>query len=700
MKYLPYFIFIVCALSQSLDKTIERGVQHLGLGIDPLSYNTKLQIFDLQYTMKNPDTSGSYILPDYVVERDTPKNQLHLFSDVLTWSTNNTVSEKINVEAKASFWAVKGSFSYEHQWTRSHFQQTDRTVVVNTANMETKTLTLQYTVAPLSYAFNESINRIARLVEKNTTVTNRRAKYEINKLINDYGLVYVYKEVLGGQLKQSLVINTNKLTDSSTDSLKIKGGASFASYFSIKGSYQRDESSMTTFYQAVTDSKIELSGGAPWQENGSVYNWMPSVYQYPSVISLNAAPTIDLLTPERFPHIDPFIVQQMRDFYNEGTERYVQQNIVVGCMDPSSPKFSFRVNVNDPASCLWDKKFLFGGIYQTSSDPSLITVNELTQAASCPDGFDSYNIGQFSGSIPNTVCHTHYHWFHKHTVCDTYYTPISYNSYMCLAHNITGGNEKGFYFGGIYSNAVDNVITGAKRCPNGFRSYVMYTSNDKSGYLAVCVTPFDSGAVEVAMNFGGIFSSVNANPLTGNLYCPKGYQRHSLGFHYNGKEIFYCTGIHDILDALTLLPAGYNDPLPPYVEYLPVQYLASVSFKPNGTQSYLSIPFYVNDERPYHVQAQELLVELSSMENKPTIFDRLEDELEDVLMYREVENVNGKSYKLVIVLALVVGIFCVLIALSVVFLVKYRKYKKKELKSAFPVAEFSPSSQEYLLKKD
>jgi hypothetical protein len=111
--------------------------------------------------------------------------------------------------------------------------------------------------------------------------------------------------------------------------------------------------------------------------------------------------------------------------------------------------------------------------------------------------------------------------------------------------------EKGsFLFGGIYSDVQINAVTGAKSCPLNFQPFSLFDCKKN----VICLSLLPDQAIEGAVPFGGFVSSCI---LTRR--CPSDMVKMFVN-SYNGCDLYYCTK----LDKQKPIPQVIRMPVSPF----------------------------------------------------------------------------------------------------------------------------------------
>ena len=564
---------LLFALSWAQNFTQEKGSQSLGLGMNILTLETYLPVFELKWTEKNENVDSDSILPDHVVEYVLPTNSLSTYADVIDEMTNYTDTISIHLEGNANFWMIKASFSGDYNRVQDELSQTHHKVATVGARVTLSMLTADIHQMKFSSGFEDLVYRMSYSVDKGTPAALELGRYYANEIIRLHGTHVIFKLLRGASVNQIVTIDTNKLTNYNKETFKGEASASLSTFFSMKGSYQRDTSQSASYQRATTNVQVFSRGGASWHTDWTYNNWIDTVKQNPAIVDQYLIPLSDLIIPHRFPNVTAKVIQSVLEVLNDAVYAHADQNTHRGCMDPSSTSYSYRANLDDEAACLYNMQLSYGGSYQISSLGSYTLNNMITQKTSCPTGFDSYPLmpqtnGVYTqGEDPQTCvkkCQGGSPSPLKNVACGVLcrekrleYHSYTVQSFVCLAKNTS---EHGVYFGGAFTSALDNVVTGAKRCPDTYTQRTLYYG------IILCEAPFDSGKIDSGVRSGGFFTSTLPNLYTGAFFCPMGYERHSLGRIMDGNEFVYCIGLNDLSGRQEFVPAGFGDPYPSFVE--------------------------------------------------------------------------------------------------------------------------------------
>ena len=89
-----------------------------------------------------------------------------------------------------------------------------------------------------------------------------------------------------------------------------------------------------------------------------------------------------------------------------------------------------------------------------------------------------------------------------------YYSNADYDTYWCAADpHAMVPPRSGLMFGGIYTDVSDNPLTGAQRCPSRFYPVPL------GGHAHVCISDDYELGYKNSIQFAGFFSCSAGNPL-------------------------------------------------------------------------------------------------------------------------------------------------------------------------------------------
>jgi len=109
----------------------------------------------------------------------------------------------------------------------------------------------------------------------------------------------------------------------------------------------------------------------------------------------------------------------------------------------------------------------------------------------------------------------------------------SFTLTQCLGGD--GVKNGAVLFGGVYSSMVNNQVTGGKSCPPFFKPQGLFDCADNF----ICVSTDINNGVRSAIPFGGFVSECFNEP---ERTCPQGFETHLINV-INGCQFSYCTRI-------------------------------------------------------------------------------------------------------------------------------------------------------------
>ena len=568
-------MFLYCVLLSLLVSTTTQPTTYplpvsyyIGIGYESLTNQPMLNVLNVTFDQHQIGPARNGYMPDHTNGYSHPYVNAEFYAKVEDWMSNTTETRTYDVSSKASLFGVSGSYSQSSTWTHRHLSNKNIRVAKVDATILTSTLVSQLENAKFTDGTRNQLKRIAYSIDKGTNVSYGRAVWETNQFLRFYGADVVYKIDSGGTLKLSVAVNINTWSDYTEEHMKKSAGVDFGKLFGMSGNYHYsyDKTAYQSYNSSVSDTHVETNGGTSWVEGSTYSDWSKTVPNDEAVVNVYTISILDMITPWRLPDLLPYQVQNLRDIFTVCIEKHITDNTHVGCMDPYASNYNFKANVHSESACMFNRSFAFGGVYQTSSNPSYAMVNEMTQDYTCPRGFTSHRVFK-----PTTLSHS---WTDKK--CHSCWAvarcckkkPHSESTtvtpFMCIAP-LTNESRFGAAFGGAYSDSQINDVTGRNACPTGFHKSVFPLSWDKSKYYAVCYAPFDTEAANDGVNFGGMFSTNTPNPDTNNYFCPEGFVRHSL--HIQGDTyLYYCTGMNDPHQRRQYIPPGWGDPEPNFVD--------------------------------------------------------------------------------------------------------------------------------------
>ena len=247
-------------------------------------------------------------------------------------------------------------------------------------------------------------------------------------------------------------------------------------------------------------------------------NWITSLDNELVALDRAGDPLYFVVSSATLPDLPQSTIYKVYDNIKAAVEHYYKHNTYRGCTDRNAPNFSFMANKDD-GSCKPPKtNYTFGGVFQTCSESDnrdLFTdqcagmrqQNPLTGDYSCPDEYEAVLLqdGSKSSSITRKECHRC--WVVLEC-CDykTYHAHASYSAYWCSAKGHIDENN-GFLFGGLFSSVSSNPLTGSMGCPPRFYALRLLK------HLLICVSGDYELGFRTSLPFAGMFSCKSGNPL-------------------------------------------------------------------------------------------------------------------------------------------------------------------------------------------
>ncbi|WAR00350.1 MPEG1-like protein [Mya arenaria] len=521
-----------------------------GRGWDNLVNKEQDQVFDLSYIDCRISEDRKYTLPDGVTLIPRKSAQVYTHAEVFEhWDNYTSITAKsMNVEGGLNFDVpleygfgvsvdISGKYSSDYQSVKSH--QNEENAITTRVQLRY----LQYTAklepdVRFTEAFAKRLNQIAAFIEFGDFVN---ARYESQLLVRDFGTHVITSIDAGAALVKSS-------SEDKRVSVRASAGLSFLGLFKIGPSihfgidtdnYQSSVSS-SGYLSKVTSSEISTIGGPVYRPDMSVANWTESLDNNIVALDRSGQPLSNFITEYSLPLVSYKTVRQLQRFVTRAIQIYYNRNTYRGCTQRDSPNFNYFANFDDGSCKPPTTQFQFGGVYQTcTGDGHLCTGKETknmkTGDFTCPVNYKTSLIDSFGLSRSDTQEDCHRCWvFFK---CCKYYD-VGYvatvKTYWCASDSITE-QDKGYLFGGFYSDAISNVQTKQRICPT---TYIPTKILDD---VTICLSDDYELGFEFSLPFAGFFSCKSNNPLTktNTPTCPTGFSQHILDVN-DDCEIYYC----------------------------------------------------------------------------------------------------------------------------------------------------------------
>ncbi len=679
-KTLILFTLLNLVLSQQTFYPV-KGNFLLGTGFEPLTFEPLLAVFDLKFNDQKMDLNHEGYIPDDVIQYNNPNLREEFYAKIVSWHANSTENTNIHINTNFGYMGITGKFSYDNTWSHRHLSNKFNRMATINAHIIVNTVALQIDNINFSKGFINHIDRIAHSLSHNTNASLTRAIWEGNQLLKKYGSTVIYKLDQGGELELNTVVDINNWVDWNEHEMKASTSINFNYIFKVDSSFSvgKDQNSYQKYNQSIVDTMIKMKGGEVWKEGQSFNDWLPTIKTNPASLNIYTYDILDLITPWNFPHLSPYQVEWTRDIIHRCLVKHLENNRHIGCMDPYASNFNPRANIHSEDACRFNRKYAFGGVYQTSTCNSYAKVNVLTQDFNCPTNFTAYPILEdytlthdWTTSRNVHTCHRCWlvaHCCHNRQQSEYHSEQCTVTPHMCLAP-LDSEVSHGSAFGGIYTNGHINDVIGFQGCPKGFNSMIFPLSWDGSSHFTVCYALFDTIASDAGVNFGGIFSSDIKNPESGHYYCPLGFERHSLVIG-NGKSIYYCIGMNDISNWQQYLPPGWGGSEPEFVDGYNVSHII-------GNSTYLMTNITSN------LSYEEQLLEVLKKSNSTLISISNDNNI------TLINESNQKSNKLSTggIIGIIIGVMCFI--LSIIAFVIYKKMYNNHRSNDFPLINQTP----------
>lgn len=432
----------------------------------------------------------------------------------------------------------------------------------------------------LNPSFKARLLEIASLLKTNDL---NSANYAAQVLIRDYGshcltsvdagAVLIKEDNLRSKIMSSYKGRADSLTTAAGvelyDLLKLRASAGFSTY--------SGETDLKAYRSNQTSSKLFTYGGPPFKLGMALSTWEDNLSNNLVATDRSGRPIHSLVSSQTMkPEIvDSNDIFHLKRLLKDAVSRYYDFNTHIGCTNPNAPNFDYQANNERPGVCKEPSaNFTFGGVFQKCRSNghdicgSLLQKNPLTGGYSCPDGFKGLLLHSTKTRRDKMrqVCEKErkcsFLFFNCRNVDKCKWIPSVetgvYKTYWCAPNKKSPRKLKGYMFGGIYSNDIQNPITRSRSCPTHFIPL-------KIGSQArVCVSEDYELGHQFSLPFGGFFSCLGGNILATNnssdflnnpndwpMRCPGGFTQH-LALTEKGCRINFCVKAGTLLRASDL----------------------------------------------------------------------------------------------------------------------------------------------------
>ncbi|XP_065192509.1 macrophage-expressed gene 1 protein-like [Sycon ciliatum] len=577
-----------------------------GIGWDNLNNRNMGVISDFTYEKCQVTGDLRYLIPDQVIATPLKKSKVMEYAQSFSKFTDykSTLSQSMSLDT--TYNQVSGSLSQDYYDNKINQVKTKSSTTRCEIRHELYKLEVQPD-APLSPPLKNRLMIIGGLVHSNQF---EAARFEIDLIIRDFGTHIVRSVTAGGVFMQETQVS--KLLDKKSSSegfalgLELAASDKFSKSADLKFKIVIDTDQSESFTNKTSQSTTKTHGGPSYKPGMSADAWEKGLATNLVAVDRSGDPLEFAITEFALPELPAPTVRTIQEYLGHATQAYVKYNTHPGCLDVSSVNFNFGANVADDSLCkssATGESYKFGGVYQTCTAfndtnnnvcKGLQQNNPSSGGLQCPPDYDQIKLfsGERNFNWHTNVCsYKSYKCgsvFHRRTcsrkVCHTVFSTAraEYDAFWC-AELVNMTEDKGYAFGGLFTNTMSNLVTGSKSCPDLF--YPLKIGSQ----VRVCVSEDHSRQTAHQVQFGGFFSCSTGNPLalvdlnepkrldklgfnllTGEdvwpHQCPHGYAQR-LAEVSNGCEIYYCikqSGHHAPYERILINrpPYGRSYPMP------------------------------------------------------------------------------------------------------------------------------------------
>ena len=528
---------------------------------------TKFTYAKCQYTYDR-----KYLIPDNTFAVPQKASIIEQNAEIIDhWDSYvSTTSRSINVGLDI-LGKIGGKFSAEYRRVKSSQYRDDSFTTKIELRHRFYTIT-QLPDSLLHPGFKRRLLEIASYLKTNDYLS---ANFLAEILIRDYGTHFLSSVDAGAVLVKEDSIRRTEKSRESTKSYGVAAAAA-ADFFGKVGlnagsNIAGGEEVLNGYRHNRTSSKIFSYGGPPYRLGMTAEEWENDLANNLVAVDRTGKPLFSLITslsmqPEIF---DPREIQELRLLIQNVIAQYYGFNTHIGCTKPNAPNFDYQANTQTPGSCLEvGANYTFGGVFQKCTSTGgnmlcekLMQKNPLTGDFSCPADFEAillYN-GEMKQPRRDKSCKNKQKCVLGFIKCRnieectyTSYTEVaSYYTFWCTPSH--RDLNRGYLFGGLYSNDIKNAITRSQTCPTH------YTVLKFGSHARVCVSEDYELGREFSLPFGGFFSCKAGNYLASNnassflnnpsnwpMRCPPGFTQH-LAMVESNCRINFCVKAGSLL---------------------------------------------------------------------------------------------------------------------------------------------------------
>jgi len=246
----------------------------------------------------------------------------------------------------------------------------------------------------------------------------------------------------------------------------------------------------------------------------------------------------------------PQTLQKIRKKTQDVVHKYFDVNGHHGCMDPRSPHFDYKANINDDSCGLPRTDFAFGGFFQEGELFSgyFSKANPLTGGYNCPKGYNPQKLYEHTETKDFEHCNSYWLFWKK---CRTEHVTKTLSSFWCYSDK-SKDPESGLAVGGFHGPIRVNPKTDKKSCPSGYKEESFFP-------FSLCWQVFNENTRGDAMKFGGIFSCEADNPYGNGQGCPANYSKILITIAEPRCNVYYCTQLVESVPTPRLIHVPFRN---------------------------------------------------------------------------------------------------------------------------------------------
>ncbi|CAF1185307.1 unnamed protein product [Adineta ricciae] len=566
-------LLCVCQTQADGEKTLKIDV-FPGYGWDDLRFLDMNPVYDIS------NFNDSRVFQSCVEIIPIRQNRISLGSELIDVFDSRTTdySSNLMISSKGGYltFRIGGSYSSEYQNVKRQ-QGEEQTITLRNQIDYLMVEVLLKSSCPLNPQMKYDLMEISTYLENEQT---EMATYAAQMFVRNYGTHVTNRIHLGGSLiEEDFIYNSNyQFNEETKRSYHAAAEASFFSTFSISGKFAYSSTSIDNSTEGLKKTikrrMIQTKGGKVSLLENSMNTWQATVETDP-VIVRRAVENITInIVSNKIPELSETALLRVREKIAQAIDTYVQMNVCGGCMNRSSPSFNWIANVDDSSCAPAETNAQFGGFIRTCTEDRRLAQrcgqynmkNFYTQTFECPSGFNQYLIHQSvqTETVYREECRR----------CDLYTRRCCKdipdgvgrreiklflcNSKTMLRDSLSGllSVSNRYVYGGSYTSVRANPITGMHKCPNDQFKAVQVTSD-----LIVCLADqvFDTRNLP---HYGGMFSCSQGNVILPSAakQCLHGYSSYVMGAIENDCPLYVCLKF-DKMPEMQKLPSII---LPPF----------------------------------------------------------------------------------------------------------------------------------------